>query len=579
MKLKAMLLALLLIIPLPACLCAQSELLGKADIKDMTWGGVEREWGGVQVFGKRAGLFHMNNVRMVRGSEGLYSILLRDNSPVYTGNTELLLHFDHATRTHILDRSKHYEIDGVSIFPSDDIEKHGQGSAGFLRYGNNVQIKPRSDSVFFNETPLQSFTIDFYLFPINVHDSVVVLSWYAPTVDVDQGFSGLKAFFRNGRLHWEFANVFHEIDYGLDERGEAVATPHTIVVGEIDPTPLNEWHHHSLHYDAQNGLITLRFDGRESSLYWATANRGEDGAFLEGRFSQHIGVPMTLGDHYLGYIDEFRISRGIRVYTPGEFVGNGSTAQADAMQESSSGKGFVISDVIDLKNRGSSIVSISWDGEEENGTALRVFFRTSNDYFAPDTDYLHPHTRPASDDYMRNVLRWRKTVKPRSWIPVRNGEEIMQQNRGRYVQWMAVFFGTDGLYSPVLHNITLSVEPNMPPVKPILLAAQPVAGGIELKWVRNKENDISGYYVYYGNRSGYYVGHEPQFVSALLPAGSDETEVLQNGEIGDTRTFVLQGLKNEDVYFVSITAVDDEGQESDFSRELIARPSALFSIR
>ena len=142
---------------------------------------------------------------------------------------------------------------------------------------------------------------------------------------------------------------------------------------------------------------------------------------------------------------------------------------------------------------------------------------------------------------------------------------------------MAVLFGTDGLYTPTLHKLTVSFEPNMPPIRPILLAAEPVVGGIELKWVRNKEKDITGYNIYYGNRTGYYVGNEPRFVPALDQVSSDKASALEYGEIGDTRTFVLHGLKNEDVYFVSITAVDEEGQESDFSRELIARPSNLYS--
>ena len=222
--------------------------------------------------------------------------------------------------------------------------------------------------------------------------------------------------------------------------------------------------------------------------------------------------------------------------------------------------------MIDLKNRGTEIISMSWDGEEENGTAIRLFFRSSNEYFAPDTDYRKPHHDTDPDDYVSSFMDWRKTVKSRPWVPVRNGNEISVNNRGRYFQWMAVLIGTDGLYTPVLHNLGVSVEPNMPPAPPILLAAEPVSGGIELTWIRNKEKDVTGYYVYFGNRSGYYVGNIPEFVP-----------VQDSGRTGDTRTHVLQGLRNEDVYFVSITAVDEEGQESDFSRELIARPSALYS--
>lgn len=584
MKCTVILLSMMFLIVIPAVACAQSELLGKAELAELTWGGVGQEWGEVSVYGERVDLPFMNNVRMVRGPEGQYNVILKDNSPEYTENTELLLNFDRATRTHVSEESEQYDIDAVSIFPSDTVEKHGQGSAGFLRYGNSIEIRPLPRSVFFDEVPLQSFTIDFHLYPINVHDSVVVLSWYAPTVDTEHGFSGLKAYFRNGRLHWEFGNVFHEVQHGFDENVIPVESPRTIVIGELGPTPLNEWHHHAIHYDSRSGLITLRFDGRESNLYWATADNHEGGKLFEGRFSRHIGVPMTLGDHFLGYIDEFRISKGSRQYTPGEYVVSSRT-DGNITDEgipiddkgSKSGNGFIISDVIDLKNRGTKIVRVSWDSEEEKGTALRVFFRVSNEYFAPNSDYLDPNAEADPDDYVRDFIAWRKTINPQPWVPVRNGEDISLHHKGRYLQWMVVLFGTEGLYTPTLHNLTVSFEPNMPPTRPILLAADPVAGGIKLKWVRNKEKDLQGYKIYYGNRSGYYVGNEPQFVPAITQDDPESASAMEHEEIGDTRTFVLNGLENEDVYFVSITAVDEEAQESDFSRELIARPSKIFS--
>ncbi len=554
----------IVMVNVPSILCAQTELLGKTEFEQVQWGGVEHRWDGVTVYDDQVNLYYMENVRMVYGPEGRYDVILRDNSPEYMGNTELLLHFDHATPTYIFEDSAHYDIGGVHIFPSDAIEKHGQRSAGFLQYGNCIEINPRPSSVFFDEAPLQSFTIDFYLYPTNVHDSVVVLSWYAPTVDTEHGFSGLRAYFSNGRLHWEFSNVFHEMTHSFDEdQPFEKEVPHTIVVGELDPTPLNKWHHHAINYDARSGLITLYFDGRESNLQWTTVGGHEDGSHLEGRFSRHIGVPMILGKNFLGYIDEFRISRGTGKYIPGEYI----VSRRD--RGISGGDGFIMSDVIDLRNRGTRVVRVLWNSEEDNGTAVRVFVRSSNHYFAPDSE-------PPPNDNLRDVIPWRKVLAPLQWVPVRNGEEIPGKNqRGRYLQWMVVLFGTEGLYTPTLHNLTVVFEPNLPPARPILLAADPVTDGIRLKWVRNKEHDLKGYKIYYGNRSGYYIENEPEFV----PADTEESippSAVKCTESRDTRVCVLEGLENENVYFVSITAVDTEDQESEFSRELIARPSALF---
>jgi hypothetical protein len=554
----------IVMVSVPSILCAQTELLGKREFEQLQWGGVEYRWDRVTVHGDRVNLYRMENVRMVDGPDGRYDVILRDNSPEYMGDTELLLHFDHATRTYVFEDAAHYDMGDVHIFPSHAIEKHGQRSAGFLRYGNLIEIKPRISSVFFDEVPLQSFTIDFHLYPTNVHDSVVVLSWYAPTVDAEQGFSGMRAYFSNGRLHWEFGNVFHEVTSGFDEDQASVReAPHTIVIGELDPTPLNEWHHHAINYDARSGLITLYFDGKESNLLWTTASGHEDGNHLEGRFSRHIGVPMTLGDYFLGYIDEFRISRGTWNYIPGEYI------VSRRVKGLSGGDGFIMSDVIDLRNRGTRVVKVLWKSEEDNGTAVRVFVRSSNHYFAPDSE-------PPPNDNIRDVIAWRKVLAPLQWVPVRNDEDIPEENlKGRYLQWMVVLFGTYGLYTPTLQNLTVVYEPDAPPTRPILLAADPVTDGIRLKWVRNKEHDLKGYRIYFGNRSGYYIENEPKFVPVDTRESRPDSAVKCT-ESRDTRVCVLDGLENEEVYFISITAVDMEDQESEFSRELIARPSTLF---
>jgi len=551
------LIVVLLTLPVPAL--SQTELIGRTEVMELRWGGVEQSWDA---------LYSRENVRFEHGPLGQLAVILDDNVPATDENTDLLLHFNGAGAQTVSAGSEHYALGEVNVFPSEDVEKHGRGSAGFLRYGNSIKIMPLESSVFFEHDPLQSFSIDFHLFPTNVHDSIVVLSWYAPTVDEESGFSGVRAFFKDGRLHWEFGNVFYEPG----------SEPQHIVIAELRPTPLNEWHHHGIHYDSLSGLMTLTFDGRENNLLWLTHNRRESGNELRGKFSPYLGVPLVLGEHFLGYMDEFRIARGAPSFMREENRAKGRI-MSDVTDEYRT-RGTIKSDVIDLTNRGTKVVKLVWDSIEEQGTAIRVYCRVSNRYFAPDMEPLGEdflvkkgeHGQWPPDPELshldgRNIAeafeQLKSSTSPPRWTMVRNGGEIKDvMLKGRYVQWKAELYGTEGSYTPRLNTLAVVYEPDPPPTAPILLTVSPLNKGVELTWVRNKEKDVAAYRIYYWEQSRFYVGNEPELVEQST---------------GETLTYELRNLENDRVYFVSITAVDDDGQESGFSRELIARPSAVYA--
>jgi hypothetical protein len=150
------------------------------------------------------------------------------------------------------------------------------------------------------------------------------------------------------------------------------------------------------------------------------------------------------------------------------------------------------------------------------------------------------------------------------WIQVKNGDPLPTGIKGgRYFQWKADFYGTLGLFSPWLHELHVTLELDPPPSAPVLLKAIPLDGGVRLLWVKNKESDIFEYRIYYGSSSGYYFGRGSNMGESPISAGN-------------VSSLELRGLRNEEVYFFSITAVDEAGQESGFSEEVIARPSSVY---
>jgi len=489
---------------------SQTEFIGRTQIDYLNWGGTQYRWDN---------LLSISNVEIVAGSMGRLDLRLSENAAVRGPETDFLLNFDKAERGGVYEDFDGYSLGYVDIFPSEEIKKFGARSAGFIHYNNRIEILPHEKSLFFSENHLPDFTIDFYLYPVMVYDSLEILAWYAPLVTLKGEFTGIRCYFTGGKLIWEFKNIFQE------ENGEYL----DIVIEEVEKTPINQWQHHAICFDSSTGEMTLYREGRLNNIRWVTEDGIEGSTVIKGKVSPYLSVPLILGSKFLGYIDDFRISRGKPDFPLGNYKEYG----------------VVLSNLIALTGENTRIVKVYWESIENNGTAVRVSFRLSDLYFPPGEQYSE---NP-------NVPRW---------IKVKNGKEVDRSiPGGKYLQWKAELYGTSGIYTPVLQSLSVALELDQPPSVPVLLRAEPVNEGVKLSWIKNRENDVKAYRVYYGTSSGYYFGKGSNLGDSPVT-------------VGDVESVVLKGLENEKVYFFSITAVDRVGQESGFSKELIARPSSIF---
>jgi hypothetical protein len=518
-------LLVLVIICLP--LYSQTDFIGRAEIQYLSWGGVQFGWNSIYSF--EEAVVH-------RGSMGRYDVRLADNSTVVDENIEFFLHFNRCEKEYVHLDSEYYQVKEVNIFPSQDIKKFGERAAGFLHHQNTIEIKPLEGSLFSEKQPIPGFTIDFYIRPSSIQEGSTVFSWHAPVVGMGGRFTGIQAFFKDQRLYWLFENVFQ------DRNGEMT----DIFIGENNEIRINEWHHHALYYNADSGLLTLFYDGKESNLAWVTETGSEDSTLLRGLFSPYLAIPFTIGDNYYGYIDEFRISRG----KPQFFIGN--------YRE----HGEIKSDVLSLNSKGTKIVKLFWESIEDMGTAVRVFYRISDSYFLPYSE----REEAVSEENSSTNFDLSDTFSPvPDWIQVRNGVELKDGIiQGKYFQWKAELYGTEEIYTPYLLSLSVMLELDHPPEAPTILKAVVLDGGVELSWISNKESDINGYKVYYGTSSRFYFGKS---------SNSGDSPIFA----GNVDNIKLRGLNNESVYFISITAVDNANQESGFSNEVIVRPSSIYS--
>jgi len=510
MKHFIMIIFLFFIVIVPLFCFSQTEYIGRTQIEYLNWGGTRYRW---------VDLFKTSNVDIVPGPMGRLDLRLSENAAQRGPETDFLLNFDRVEIGRIYEDFEGYSFGNIDIFPLQEIKKFGTGSAGFIHYNHRIEIMPGEKSLFFIEERLPDFTIDFYLYPVMVHDNPEILLWYAPLVPLEGAFTGIRCYINEGKLTWEFKKIFQK------KSGEYL----DVVLEEVEKTPSHQWTHHAIHFDSDTGKMTLYRNGRLNNIRWITEDGTEDGAVVGGKVSPYLSVPMILGSKFLGYIDEFRISRGKPDFPLGFYKEYG----------------VVLSNVIELPGRGTRLVKVYWESKEDNGTALRVSCRLSELYF------------PAGEEYINNPNV------PR-WIKVKNGQEVDRSiPGGRYLQWKVELYGTSGIYTPILHTLTIAVEPDPPPSAPVLLDVEPLNEGVRLSWVKNREKDVNAYRVYYGISSGYYFGKGSAMGDSPIT-------------VGDVDTLVLKGLQNERVYFFSITAVDNGGHESGFSKELIARPSSIY---
>ena len=86
----------------------------------------------------------------------------------------------------------------------------------------------------------------------------------------------------------------------------------------------------------------------------------------------------------------------------------------------------------------------------------------------------------------------------------------------------------------------------------LLFALSPAlsaASSLTIAWDPNTEDDLAGYMIYYGTRSGDY-----DFAK----------------DSGDVARYTIRGLEPETRYYLALTAYDFSGNESDFSAEVSA---------
>ena len=469
-------------------------------------------------FGGEAGWYNLDQVDAVtfaEGRGGYRDIVLRERS-YESGDQEIdmLLHFDGVP---FHDSAGYYHVGSEYEGQFVRTGKLGEGAAKFERKDGGLTLEPRSGSeaLFGDSMVKHSFSIEFWLYPLHLGDGEVVLSWKGQNVLGDRLYlQSIRAGIEKRVLTWDFSRIFFSSGF----------RPRTVSISGRDKLIPREWHHHLLTFDSRTGLLEYLVDGEPEAVHYITDTGGEEGTVHLPFIGKSSDEHLTIAPEYDGKIDELRVTR--------------SYVDEPLLQPYAYRKGTATTGLIDLETFGSRLLSISAETSTPPETDVFFFYRMFDTVEESITEEVR-------------------------WIPFSPDEELPGEGEGRYLQLKFELYPDGvGTVSPSLSSLTISYEPNPPPLSPGYVRAEPGDGRVTLQWNPTMEEDTEGYLVYYGTKPGVYRGEK---------ATSGESPI----DVGAATEVVIEGLSNGKVYYFAVATYDSAGikNRSPLSDEISARPT------
>lgn len=428
-------------------------------------------------------------------------------------NIDLFLPFDENGRNAI---TENYETI-QEYFQYKESDSYIGTGAYFYKSEHKIELQGNNKSVFVPGTVISSFTINFYVYPMNFAEDNILFKigshYYENSNDsiCDQSFS---AILDEGIFKCRFRNVFN------DENNKPIPEFTVKAYQRVMP---KEWTNLTITYDSFSGIIRLFINGIENGIAKAA---GE--SVYPMIFNPANRCILDIGTSYVGTIDDFLIKHG---------------AETDGIEYGFPPEGAsVVSAVHKLDDFNIIIKDINFSDYQNNGAAVEYFVRLSSSPF--DSNDTVP------------------CIKPVEWLPL-NKENLsyLKNKKAAYFQWKALLLpGVNGNESPHFSGLTLKYERDLPPAAPTGVKIAEKDGAILLKWKNNTEQDLKGYKVYYGTKPGVYFCND---------AAEGESPIV----IDKVNNFKLTNLKKNIIYYITITAFDDKNaiHESSFSEEVSKR--------
>ncbi|MCK5672347.1 MAG: hypothetical protein KAH95_03170, partial [Spirochaetales bacterium] len=291
------------------------------------------------------------NTELFRGRGEYESLGLE--SAIYTVDkyTDLLIHFDN---TSIIDASGNYTIES-QIQNTQIIKAMGNASGVFRGSNEAIILYPGSNALFSGDNIPDSFSIEFWLNPSRYSENPVIISYQGTLRDQKGNLIPqiLSCSMEDRKLSWKLNNIFYTEESNSN-----------IELYGLTPIIPDVWHHHLLRFDSSSGLIEYLVDGQLEAIQYASKTGTEDGSILSPLFSSSGTPQLTLGNSFIGYMDELRITK--------DFVQN------PILNRYQITTGNAVSQIIDLGRSNSILKNISIEHEIPEDSAIFFHYNISD---------------------------------------------------------------------------------------------------------------------------------------------------------------------------------------------------------
>lgn len=458
-----------------------------------------------------------NGVTMAPGRYGKSAFILDTASMQMNNDTDMLLSFENGD---FKDLRGNYIVGENNLSTTFD-SIMGQYSAFSRGNPGGISLSGKAGTLFSSVGHTGSFVIDFWMKPSNVENGEILLNWRSSrTVGQKIIYQHISFIFNSDKMMCIFSNIFD--GYTKDDGDVFLKGDERIIPGK--------WSHHIISYNQDDGLLTYKVDDTTQDVAFITTNGHESGSVYSAILGTKASV--LLCPKYTGLIDDFCIQtshEGVPV--------NPTIHDEESLTQShfvTSGGRFETTPI--MLNAGTTLNRVNAIIDSPKETEVHLYVRSGNNHFRWTSDYPEWHRIDAGQN--------------------------LSGITGMYFQVACDLFSDgSGTLTPCVSRLDLVYTPLQEPRPPYKVQIARGNQSVTLKWTRSVDKDVAGYYIYYGTKSGEYLGNRA--LEGLSPVN-----------VGNTLSYTLNGLQNGTIYYFAIASISsvDHKITGDLSKEVYARP-------
>lgn len=462
-------------------------------------------------------LSEMNGVTFGSGRFGYEAVQLITSVSEINDSTDLLVSFD---KNEIYDSTGNYKIIYNNLVPNSEAVK-GTGCALSRGLGDGLKLQGGDNALFGKSGMAGSFTLEFWLCPTVAENGENVFSWRSSrNIGRYSEYQMISAVFSNNHLLWDFTNIFAGYkDDVITLNGYSTIVP-------------KKWSRHTVSFDEESGILEYMVDGRTEAILYVTDNGHENGSICHPVFGAKASVDIC--SEYAGKIDNLRFTRTPTCRDSKDiFVTGNEKYKID-------GGRFTTEPILVSQSAVMEQVDALMNVPQQ--TEVRLYVRSGDNCYGWTDSYPE-------------------------WKEILPGEKITGVS-GLYFQVSAELLPDGGgSRTPSITELSIKYSEHDEPLPPFIVQAIPGDGCVTLSWNYSVDDTAAGYYVYYGNRSGEYLGRTALEGSSPVKAGN-------------TTSMTLTGLQNGTIYYFAVSAYSkiDGRINGSLSKEVYARPSSRLTL-